>query len=120
MKAPILAALLALASLPAYAANPATAPEHYADEPLAGQGSEGPGGLTPAQIQGKHLLDANGKEVGIVVGVSPDGGSAYIRVASGEKRSVPMRKLSLGNGPNTVIESGGSDADKLNRMEMSQ
>jgi hypothetical protein len=29
-----------------------------------------------------------------------------------------MQKLSLGNGPNTVIEAGNSDAEDLNRKEM--
>ncbi len=113
-------ALLPLLLLLSTAALADPSPGSYAEQPLPDQGSDGPGGLTAADVKGKHLLDANGREVGIIVGASDDGVQAVVRVPTGEKRGVPMRKLSLGNGPNTVIESGGSEADRLNRLQMGQ
>ena len=80
-------------------------------------GSQPAGGLTAADVSGKWILDANGKEIGRVAGVTPDGASAKVRTDDGRNIQVPMRRLGLGNGPNTVIEEGGSEADRLNHIE---
>lgn len=113
MKA-ILAALLALGL-----AGPALAqPMHPAEAPVPGQGGSAPGGLTAEQVKGKFLLNANGKELGIISGVSADGEEAIVRTPDGRRITAKMKRLSLGNGPNTVIEAGNSEADRLNRLQM--
>jgi hypothetical protein len=110
--------VLLMAALVLIAGPAAADHERYADAPLPNQGGDGPGGLSTHDVMGKRLLDANGVDLGGITSVTPDGGTAWVQPQNGKKFSVDMRKLSLGNGPNTVIESGHSDADKLNRMEM--
>lgn len=77
-------------------------------------GGQGPGGLSARDIKGKRLLDANGAPLGVIEGVTPKG--ATVRTPDHQLMTVDMAKLSLGNGPHTVIESGDSAADILNRL----
>ena len=78
-------------------------------------GSSGPGGLAPRDVTGKRLLDANGAVVGRIE--SATGDEVTVRTPDGKHVTVAMAKLSLGNGPHTVIEQSDSDADKLNTAE---
>jgi len=73
------------------------------------------GGLTARDVTGKRLLDANGVLIGHIE--SADRDKATVRTPHGQRITVDMAKLSLGNGPHTVIEEGDSDADKLNTAE---
>jgi hypothetical protein len=79
-------------------------------------GSLPAGGLSAHDVSGKWLLDANGLELGRIAGVGASG-DVVVRTDAGQKMTVSLSKLSLGNGPNTVILSGDSEADRLNRME---
>jgi hypothetical protein len=80
-------------------------------------GSRGPGTAGPAEVAHKWLLDANGATVGWIE--SADDSAASVRTKDGKHIQVSLRRLSLGNGPNTVIEASHSDADELNRIEQS-
>ena len=100
---------LALAQSPPVALSESVAP---------GNGGSLPAGdLSAGEVVGKYLLDANGIWLGRIQGVSPDGASASVITPDGLRTTVAMARLGLGNGPNTVIEDGNSDADKLNREE---
>jgi hypothetical protein len=78
-------------------------------------GSQPPGGLSPRDVTGKYLLDANGKHLGTIQSATAE--TAIVRSPDGHKIEVEMSRLSLGNGPNTVIEAGNSDADRLNQIQ---
>ncbi|HLY55554.1 MAG TPA: hypothetical protein VKS60_08360 [Stellaceae bacterium] len=82
-------------------------------------GSRGPGGLSAAEAEHKWLLDANGATVGWIEGAANDGAAVTVKTQDGRRITVPLRRLSLGNGPNTVIEGGHSEADDLNRLQLS-
>jgi hypothetical protein len=100
----------------AFTAGPALAQGRPADTVAPGDaGSRPPGDLTPHDVAGKWLLDANGATIGRIEGA--DSEKATVRTKDGAKITVQMARLSLGNGPNTVIEAGNSAADKLNRIE---
>lgn len=72
------------------------------------------GGLSPREVTGKRLLDANGTPIGQIEKATMR--SAVVRTPNGKHIQVDMAKLTLGDGPHTVIETGDSDADKLNRQ----
>ncbi len=78
-------------------------------------GSNGPGGLTARDVVGKRLLDANGTMIGRIESANPH--EATVRTRDGRNVTVDMDTLSLGNGPHTVIQDGGSEAEKLNTAE---
>jgi hypothetical protein len=80
-------------------------------------GSRGPGGLTAGEVVHKWLLDANGATIGWIDSVADH--EALVHTKDGKHLRVEMHRLSLGNGPNTVIESGHSEADDLNRLQLS-
>lgn len=77
--------------------------------------SSSPGGLAARDVEGKRLLDANGSFVGRIESANPQ--EATVRTPDGKRITVDMAKLSLGNGPHTVIEESDSDANKLNASE---
>jgi hypothetical protein len=79
----------------------------------SGQGDRPPGGLAVRDIAGKRLLDSNGQLIGRIQGISADGANAVVETGS-KRIGVPMTRLSLGTGPNTVIASSYSQADALN------
>jgi hypothetical protein len=83
-------------------------------------GSRPPGDLVASDVTNKWLLDANGEKIGWIDGVVDQGSMASVRTPDGKHVKVELRRLSLGNGPNTVIQSGHSDADNLNKLEMQQ
>ncbi|HLY55553.1 MAG TPA: hypothetical protein VKS60_08355 [Stellaceae bacterium] len=102
---------LALAQSPPVALSESVAPGNGGSMPA--------GGLSAAEVVGKYLLDSNGVWLGRIQGVTPDGSTASVITPGGQRTTVAMERLGLGNGPNTVIEAGNSDADKLNRSEAS-
>jgi hypothetical protein len=94
------AALLSTAGPPSASAQ--TQPDALA---VSGAGDQRPGGLTAHDVVGKHLNDADGNELGQIVGVSPDGMSAEVRpMHGGSPMTVGMAELSLGTGARTVIK----------------
>jgi hypothetical protein len=79
--------------------------------PSSGAGNTPPGGLTPRDVVGKRLSDADGNVLGQITGVSRDGVSAEVRPAkSGGPTSVDMSELSLGFGARQVILGGEPEA----------
>ena len=109
MKSVMFLALLALS-------GPAFAQGAPADHVMPGDaGSRPPGGLSPGDVNGKWLLDSNGATLGRIESATAD--SASVRTQDGKRISVEMARLSLGNGPNTVIRAGNSEADRLNKVE---
>src|SRR5271156_226915 len=82
-------------------------------------GSQPPRGLSTGDVSGKWLLDANGAWIGRIEGSAEGGSSVTVRTLDGNHQTVSLSRLSLGNGPNTVIEAGNSEADNLNRAQLS-
>jgi hypothetical protein len=63
-------------------------------------------------VAGKRLLDANGAAIGHIEKATAQ--IATVRTPAGKRIQVDMAKLALGDGPHTVIDTGDSDAEKLN------
>jgi hypothetical protein len=70
------------------------------------------GGLSPRDVAGKRLLDANGAPLGQIERATAQ--SAVVRMPNGKHTQVDMAKLALGDGPHTVIDIDNSDAERLN------
>ncbi|HEY1720260.1 MAG TPA: hypothetical protein VGG27_03370 [Magnetospirillaceae bacterium] len=68
--------------------------------------------LTAHDVTGKRLIDVNGAPIGHII--SANDRSATVRTTAGKSIQVDMAKLSLGDGPHTVIEAGDSAAEQLN------
>lgn len=98
-------------------ATPAAAQSQSSASPGAAvsRDLEHPGNLSARDVTGKRLLDADGAEMGTIVGVSADGRSAILRPAGGGKRmNIPMSGLSIGMGSHTVTDDINSSARGLN------
>jgi hypothetical protein len=74
-------------------------------------------GATNQQLAGKRLLDANGAPIGQITGVVDNGDKAAVRTPDGRTITIATSRLSPGDGQNTVIASGQSEADALNRID---
>lgn len=94
----------------------ATAPHAQAQTssqalPTSGAGNDKPGGLSPREVVGKRLSDADGNVIGQIVSVSADGANATVQSNKGGAPTiVSMDQLSLGTGARQVILGGEPNA----------
>ncbi|HTH98348.1 MAG TPA: hypothetical protein VL574_13095 [Stellaceae bacterium] len=73
--------------------------------------------MPSSNMVGKHLLDANGTPIGQVVGMADHGQQAVIATPDGHRIKMDTSRITQGDGQNTLIAVGGSQADELNRID---
>jgi hypothetical protein len=73
--------------------------------------------LSGSDMAGKRVLDANGAPIGQVVGMTDNGQQTVIATPDGHRIKMDSSQITQGNGPNTLITVGGSQADALNRID---